>query len=412
MRRTGRIALVVAVAAATLVGPAGPARAADPPPTKLSASGYPLQTPRDYGNADLLGGAIGAAKKRGVDWVLANANRSLEPLSCQTGSGKAMYHLAAGGTGEYGFCWDETGSSTDDPSTTVWYPQGITTTADAYDNRTYDGVQAVATTWYSSDAGHVRVSLAPAAGYSSGAKYRHLLLVNPGSGGTFSAVSDCHAGGAMWYGTMLYVACTDHIKLFSWDHLWSADTTSYCADRVGRYSDNGTTRFCASGYAYLMAQVGQITPTSGNVRFSSLALDRAASPDKLVVSQYSTSNGGKIWRYDLDYTTRLPKVTAPSTTTQAYDVWSMPWARVQGAVTRGDNFWFHSSGGSDFYGKLRYWNATAGNPVKTYNGAHGAEAISYWGWGDGAGGQPDMLYTLSEHPGYRAVIAIRQGDFN
>ncbi|MFC0005616.1 hypothetical protein [Micromonospora siamensis] len=412
MRRTGRIAMVAVLVAAALAGPGNPAQAADPAPTKISASGYTLTTTRSYADADLLGGAIGADRKRGVDWILANANRSLEPLSCQTGSGKAMTYLASQGTGEYGFCWDETGTSTDDPSTTTWIPQGITTTADAYGNHTYDGVQAVATTWYSTDAGHVRVSLAPAAGYSSGAKYRHLLLVDPTSGGNFTAVEDCHAGGAMWYGTMLYVACTDHVKLFSWDHLWSADTTSYCADKVGRFDDNGTVRFCASGYAYVMAQVGQITPVNANVRFSSLALDRGSSPDKMVVTEYSTSNGAKIWRYNLDYTTRLPAVTAPSTTTGASDVWSMPWDKVQGAVTHGDNFWFHSSGGSDFYGKLRYWNSSTGNPVKTFTGAHGAEAISYWGWGDGAGGQPDMLYTLSEHPGYRAVIAIRQGDFN
>jgi hypothetical protein len=415
--RFGRIALTGVLAVAVSLPPVGAARAADQAPYQVDPSTtgvYSISTTRNYGNADLLGGAIGPARKRTVDWILNNANRVMEPLSCQTGSGAAMYEVARQGSGEYGFCWQEEGTTTDDPDTTTWTPQGITTTADALGSYTYDGVQAVATTWYSAANSYVRLTLAPAGGYGTGNnKYRHLLLVDPTSGGSFDAVRDCHSGGAMWYGNMLYVACTDHIKLFSWDHVYSADTTSYCSSRIGRYDDNGTYRFCASGYAYVMMQVGQITNPAGNVRFSSISLDRASTPDKLVVSQYSTENGGKIWRYNLDYTTRLPATAPPSTTSVPADVWVMPWDKVQGATTRGARFWFNSSGGSDFYGKLRYWDSSsAANPVKTYAGVHGAESLSYWGWGDGDGGRPDMLYTLSEAPGYRAVIALRQADFN
>ncbi|MER5262696.1 hypothetical protein ABTZ99_11515 [Actinosynnema sp. NPDC002837] len=406
-----KILFVAFVIAGMLVSPSV-ATAADPPPYRVDPTTtgvYSISASRAYGNADLLGGAIGSAKKRKVDWILSNANRSMEALSCQTGDGKAMQPLASQGVGEYGFCWQSDNTTTsDDPDTTTWMPQGITTTADALGSYTYDGVQAVATTWYSSANSYVRLSLAPAMGYGAGNnKYRHLLLVNPGSGGTFTAVRDCHAGGAMWYGNMLYVACSNHIKLFSWDHVYSADTTSYCSDLIGRYSDNGAYRFCASGYAYIMMQVGQITNPAGNVQFSSISLDRASTPDQLVVSEYSTANGGKIFRYPLDYTTRLPAQNTP------YDVWVMPWDKVQGAVARGNRFWFNSSGGNEFYGKLRFWDGSSpANPVKVYTGVHGAESLSYWGWGDGSGGMPDMLYTLSEHPGYRAVIAVRQADFN
>jgi hypothetical protein len=403
------IAVILTLAGALV--PTGTARAADPVPYQVDPAMtgvYSIATTRDYGAANLLGGAIGSAKKRTVDWILDKANRSMERLSCQTAAGGAMQPLAAGGTGEYGFCWQSDSSASDDPDTTVWKPQGITTTADALGSYTYDGVQAVATTWYSSGSGYVRVSLAPAQGYGGGNnKYRHLLLVDPGSGGTFTAVENCHAGGAMWYGNMLYVACSDHIRLFSWDHVYSADTTSYCGDRIGRYYDSGTYRFCASGYAYVMSQVGKIANPAGNVQFSSISLDRASTPDQLVVSEYSTANGGKVFRYPLDYTTRLPAQSTP------HDVWVMPWDKVQGAVARGARFWFNSSGGSDFYGKLRFWDSSSPtNPVKVYTGVHGAESLSYWGWGDGDGGLPDMLYTLSEHPGYRAVIAVRQADFN
>ena len=45
---------------------------------------------------------------------------------------------------------------------------------------------------------------------------------------------------------------------------------------------------------------------SGNVRFSSISFDRASTPDKLVVSEYSTSSDRKLLRFNLGFMTRLP----------------------------------------------------------------------------------------------------------
>lgn len=402
--------VLFAGAAAAVLLPAVPA-AAEPAPFQLSNPGsYTISISMGYASAatGLASALGGSGNRRTVDWILNHANRPMNPL-CQTGPGGALYPLASRGTGEYGFCW-----SSGDPDTDVWIPQGITTTGDALGTRRYDGREAVVTTWYNDAENSTRISIAPASGYSAGANYRHLLLVTPQRGPTFTRVN-CHAGGAMWYGHLLYVACTDHIKIFDWDYVYSADTSTFCGDKVGRVSDAalGGYRFCASGYAYIMMQVGTITNPSGNVRFSSISLDRASTPDKLVVSGYSTSAGAKLARFDLNYQTRLPSGTS------AADVYSMPFTLVQGATTRNDKFWFHSSGGviqsgetpADNYGKLRFWNSSTGRFV-SYTSAYGAEAISYWPWDDGDGGLPDMLYTLTEHAGYRAVIAIRQADFN
>jgi hypothetical protein len=408
MRRV--LGVLIVGAAAALLMPAV-LSAAESPPSKLSNPGsYTISTSMGYTSAaDGLASALGGSgNRRTVDWILDHANRPMNPL-CQTGSGGALYPLASGGTGEYGFCW-----SSGDPDSDDWIPQGITTTGDALGTRLYDGREAVVTTWYNDTESSTRISIAPASGYSAGANYRHLLLVTPQSGPTFTEV-DCHAGGAMWYGHLLYVACTDHIKIFDWDYVYSADTSTFCANNVGKVYDGafGGYRYCASGYAYMMMQVGKITNPSGNVRFSSISLDRASTPDKLVVSQYSTSANGKLVRFNLDSQTRLPSGTS------AADVYNMPFTLVQGATTRDDKFWFHSSGGviqsgetpADNYGKLRFWSSSTGRFV-SYTSAYGAEAISYWGWNDGDGGLPDMLYTLTEHAGYRAVIAIRQADFN
>jgi hypothetical protein len=409
MTRFSTFLVSLAGAAAGVILPAASA-SAESPPTKLSNPGsYVISANLNLaGAADGLATQLGGAlHRRTVDWVLDHANRPLAPL-CHTGSGDALFPLTRG-TGELGFCWSQ-----DDPTSDAWIPQGITTTADALGERAYDGRQAVVTTWYNATEHSTRLSIAPATGYLAGIDYRHLLLVTPQPGPlvNFTTV-DCHAGGALWYGHLLYVACTNHIKIFDWNDVYSTDTTAFCANRVGKFVDGTTTRFCASGYAYLMMQVGTITNPSGNVRFSSISLDRASTPDKLVVSEYSSSAGGKLVRFNLDFQTRLPAATT------ATDVYSMPFTLVQGATSRDAKFWFHSSGGviqpgegpDDNYGKLRFWDSSTGRFV-SYTSAYGAEALSYWGWGDGDGGLPDLLYTLTEHAGYRAVIAVRQSDFN
>ena len=404
LRRTlSLVTATVATSAAALVATAGPALAAEVP-TQRNIT-YTISTSRSYTAADTLGNAIGWGKNRTVDWVMEHANRALAP-QCEAGSNGALQPLAAAAGRQYGFCWREDGTSDDDPDG-AWYPQGITSTADAYGADYYDGVQAVAVTWYHEVAKYARLTLAPIYGYGSGGNtYRHLLLAAPTGGGTDFSEVNCHAGGAMWYGDMLYVACTDRIKLFSFKHIFSADTSADCAAQIGKVGG----KYCASGYAYIMLQVGQIVASGPAITFSTISLDRAATPDKLVIGEYSTSPGAGLWRFNLDSSTRLPS-------SYYYDAWSMPFSSVQGVTTRDTKFWFHSSGGvitsgetiQDNYGKLRFWNGQATSAVKVWTGAYGAESLSYFG---DDSSEPDTLFTLSEHPGYRGVIAIQASDFD
>jgi hypothetical protein len=65
---------------------------------------------------------------------------------------------------------------------------------------------------------------------------------------------------------------------------------------------------------------------------------------------------------------------------------------------------------SGAYGTLRFWDAS-----KSYSGEHqstyGAAALSFWPADRSMPDLPDMLYTLTEQAGYRAVIAVRRADF-
>jgi hypothetical protein len=426
----GRIALVIAVVTGSAscsqilglddvtLGDAGALANAGPPPVQRSdPAAYTISATVTYSDAEALATALKRPKQT-VNDILVNANRSMQPL-CHTGPGDAIYPLVSVGTGSYGFCWTAVGTDTTDPDGTIWVPQGITTSRDANGVQLYDGREAAVITWHSSGDTSARITVAPAHGYgdATGTKYRTLLLVAPKTGPDFTEVP-CHAGGAMWYGHLLYLACSDAIKIFDWNYVYSADSTptpNRCDPVVGKLVDPslGTDPlYCASGYRYLMMQVGQIANPSKNVQFSSISLDQASVPNKLVVAEYALDAPGKLIRFNLDAATRLPSGAS------AADAYDMPFTQVQGATTQGDKFWFHSSGGvvtngepvADKYGKLRFWNSSTGR-FAAYTSLYGAEALSFWPGDPAMPDMPDMLYTLSERPGYRAVIAVRTADF-
>jgi hypothetical protein len=388
-------------AGAVLEGPM-PLRLSDP-------SAYAIKTTLSYADADALVSVLGASNARSVDNLLTHANRPTMPL-CQTDVGGALYPLSSVDPGSYGFCW-----SMNDPGSVDWIPQGITTTADAAAEHSYDGHEVVVIAWRNDAATSTRITVAPASGHADGAVYRHVLLVAPTTGASFNPIA-CSAGGALWYGDLLYLACTDSIKIFDWRYIFSAyqEPTNFCGGKVGKILDGATERYCADGMAYFMMQVGQIASPGGNVQFSSISLDRVSSPSQLVVSAYASATGGKLARFDIDRAMQPGNLVAS-------DVYDMPFAFVRGAVTRGDKFWFQSSddrvatsgGLADNYGTLRVWDASA-KRFLGYTSAYGATSISFWPGSATAPGTPhpaDVLYTLTDHPGNRAVIAIHRTFF-
>jgi hypothetical protein len=369
-------------------------------PTPVGAEEYRIAYQANPDAADVRAALGGDETQRTIAEVLAGANRSMSALS--TARRPTPDGLSPSAT--HGFCWN-TEDQADDRNF-LWYPQGITTTADASSTRAYGGAEAVAVTWYrrrsrtDHAAVQARVSLAPAGGAGTGNdRYRHVLLVQPTGTGDIQHVP-CHAGGAVWYDNLLYVASTNTIRVFDWSHLHEVKAASLPGEGFGRQSDG---RFYASAYRYVLVQVGTVTGTTGNVRFSSLSLDRSAKPHRLVVSAYIEEPAVALWRFDLDPVSRLPS-PAP-----AVDAYQLPFTHVQGATTRTDRFWFNSSESSP---RLRFWHRTAGAEPVVHAGTGGAESLSYWGSGDGPGGVPDYLYTMTESPGTRQVFAIRQASFD
>src|SRR3954454_15795266 len=161
--------LAVALAAATvaagvavgvIVVGAGPASSA---PTTLTAANFRLQQTAYSGVIGQLDPLLPHAS---VGQVLDSANRAT--ASCGE---HAPAVLAS-------FCW-----RSDDEGTEDWYPQGITTSADATTdpNGQYQGRSAVLATWYWHAGGTEKGDRIAFVDYSNPAApaYRFVLLVHP-----------------------------------------------------------------------------------------------------------------------------------------------------------------------------------------------------------------------------------------
>lgn len=136
-----------------------------------------------------------------------------------------------------GFTWESV-DGYDDANTEKWYPQGITTSADAVDGGKYDGDEVILVSWHSDnyDSGKrgTRISFINA-NDADKLSYRNALLVSlsVGDDGTpnYAAIKGLHAGGMFWYGNLLYVVETRKgIRVFDLDHIYQVKT----GDGIGK----------------------------------------------------------------------------------------------------------------------------------------------------------------------------------
>jgi len=373
--------------------------------------------------------------KLGVQNILAQANRRAR----QEGGPADPCNAAAfgGRQAPNHWCWDRADTGVvggDEGNGTVeWMPQGVTTVADAQADELWGSKQAILVSWYDKRLAPekgVRVSfLDPQTG-----RYQHVLLAYPyvdaGGNPTYEILDTpqegdhggIHAGGIAWYGTYLYVADTtrgirvlDMRYIFDLQSAGNGDTTDQT--RIGRHG--GT--YYGFGYRYVMPQVDAwvndvgadndgdfACEASGAPKFSSIGVDRSATPDRLVTSEYcSNSSGaadkdGRVATWSLDGATGRP-LPGGDGKWHATSAHRLPEPNIQGPVVS-DGVWYLSrSRGEDANGYL-IEAAASGSPTGTLSTTRtrwagvGVEDLSYWP------GQ-DAIWTTTEHPGKRAVYA-------
>lgn len=191
-------------------------------------------------------------KQSGYSSTIANLDKALPNVNVSVIMGD-LNHINPGVTPKVknviassGYGW-ENSDDFDDQDTKNWYPQGITTSADALDKGTYEGHRVQLISWHSDhyDGGKrgARVSFVKQ-GSGRSKNYRHVLLVQPSGDNSFKAIDGLHAGGIMWYGNLLYVVDTSGgLRVFDMDHMYKVDGS--LKDVIGRQS-NG--KYGAYGY--------------------------------------------------------------------------------------------------------------------------------------------------------------------
>jgi hypothetical protein len=332
--------------------------------------------------AALLGGRVGL---RGV---LAELNRRGRAVRTRPfwPPGRAVHRA---------FTWDR-----EDRRTTQWWPQGISTSADASDSGDVEGRRLIAVTWYAKDLGQGSQGSRVTFVDRDDRRYRHVLLVVPRlarDGSVQVRPLRVHAGGLVWCGGHLHVAAT------------SRGFMTFRLDDVMRVRDADGDRVSSFGYRYVLPVrfAYQASAEEGHekLRYSFLSLDRATSPPQLVAGEYASGDRGtrRLVHYPLDPASLLLHAGEDGIS-RPLRLEERGVAHTQGvAVARGSYYLTVSTGrlkpGSVYVGRP---GAFRRFPMAT---PMGPEDLSWWP-------STDELWSVTEHPHRRWVFSMRRGWFD
>jgi hypothetical protein len=293
------------------------------------------------------------------------------------------------------FTWDA--ADRRDP---VWWPQGISTSADASETEDVAGRRLLVVTWYAKDGQGSRLTFVDL----ETRRYRHVLLVVPTlrDGVLGLAPLEVHAGGLVWCGPYLHIAATGRGVMTCRvdDLLRVPDPPGGAGPGDGLGIVDG--RLTAPGYRYLLplrfAYRAAADEGHDRLRYSFLSLDRAVSPPELVVGEYGSSRQTRrLARFALDPDTAF--------LTEGEDGLSRPVVldtegpvRTQGAAIAA-GCWFLTSSN----GPWKLGTVYAGRPGEfrrfRWAAPMGPEDIAYWP-------STDLLWSVTEHPRRRWVYAM------
>ena len=285
----------------------------------------------------------------------------------------------------------------------LWYPQGISTSADASDTGDVGGRKVVVTTWYSTGKdGIKRGSRVTFVDLDSG-RYRHVLLVSPvfdKAGNLTLKPMNIHAGGIVWAGPYLHIAATS--RGFVTARVDDIMRVAGDDDHPEKFGLEGSTLY-SFGHRYVLPVrfTYQAFTDKGHekLRYSFMSLDRRSEPPALIAGEYAA---------DPKATTRLARYPLDPETWQLAvgdDGFSRPLAvdeggvrQMQGAVIAGGRFHVTVSHGTWMPGSV-----CAGEPgsMRQHRWAlpMGPEDLSYWP-------STDRIWSLTEHPRRRWIVAM------
>lgn len=346
--------------------------------------------------ADRLGGRVG-----------------LEPLLDDLDR-RARRTLAPGLKVHRAWTWDRV-----DRRDERWWPQGISTSADAArigggqgelgDRGELPGRSLVAVAWYAKklpgdDIGQgSRISFLDL----DTRRYRHVLLVVPRirDGVLDLAPLRVHAGGIVWVGEHLHVAATAKgLMTCRLDDLLRVPD-ALVDPQPGRHglrlSDTSVSTY---GYRYVLpvrfAYRAETDDGVERLRYSFASLDRAADPPAVVVGEYGRgSQTTRIARFPLDRETGLLETDTDGRVTPLHlDDHGVRGA--QGVAVVGDTVYVTVSRGPRLPGSIFVGRPGAFREHR-YAVPMGVEDVGWWP-------SRNELWTATEHPRRRWVISVKR----
>ncbi len=314
----------------------------------------------------------------GIPGVLEGLNR------------QATHADVPGSAAKHGFTWND-----QDRESPLWWPQGISTTADASGTEALNGRSLLVTSWYCKGIRGGRQGSRVTFVDLETLRYRHVLIVEAETnlwGRVRLKPLHIHAGGVVWAGDYLHLAGTrkgiftarveDIIRLEP-------------SDKTFDYRYVLPVRFAYS--AHSATDVEQL-------RYSFLSLNRSADPPELIVGEYGRDDmSTRIVRYPM-HPQSLLLHRGDDGASRPIFMDSGGVGHMQGVTVVDDRYYVTAS-----RGKTKNGDVYVGQPgdFHTRSGVlpPGPEDITYWP-------SRDQLFSLSEYPGARFVFAMDRNRFD
>ena len=335
-----------------------------------------LEAGRDR-QADIEAFAAAHGGRVGLTGVLGDLNRTAREV------------FGTGTAATWAFAWDD-----EDDGSRRWWPQGITSSADADPGEEYAGRRLLVTTSYSKTVDEVnkgcRITVVEVS-EDQPIRYRHVLLVAVGlddTGQPELRPVHAHAGGAVWSGSYLHVAATTRgIHTFHVDDVVAVPTGE------------------GLGHRYVLplrsTWTARTLEGAEPLRYSFLSLVRDGADRRMLVGEYGNGRESKrLMTYPLgpDGLIATDEAGAALPTPVADGP-----SKMQGAVAVDGRLHVVTSNGRRGKGSL--W---VGKPGALEQHARvlppGPEDITYWP-------SRDELWTVTEYPGRRLVLALDRARF-
>lgn len=324
--------------------------------------------------------AASAGERVGVDALLRD-------LSHRAVGAKAPAPAAS-----YGFRWNLL-----DSATLRWWPQGITTSADAAETGVVGDRELVIVSWYAKKfrgrSLGVRLSFIDVTDRER-PTYRHVLLVeavrDDQTGAVQPRLVHVHAGGIAWHGTTIWV------------------TDTYGGFRLFDVRDLlRLSRVAVEGYRYVLPQRSSYDAVAEEgtqrFRFSFVSLDRTGPVPGLVAGEYGGADAARrLARFPIDPVSG--RLVLSNGAARPVEVSRDGPQRMQGAVSVGGRHYLATSNGRWHRGTL--WSRQ-GHEAPQPRGsvlAVGPEDLAY-------SPQRDELWNVTEHPLRRYVYAVPRAQF-